>query len=115
MESIEKGSYIQKAEAIHSLIDRITCHWETVPPTDGRYKSGNRTICRAVTIESKATAKDTEGQPIETLTIETRSVRNSSRPDRVPGDTIERCSQVMESRRWIFSYHRWVKAWWKWN
>lgn len=72
-ESIEKGSYIQKAEAIRSLIDRITCHWETIPTTDGRYKSGQKTICRAVTIESNATAKDTEGQPIETMTIETPS------------------------------------------
>lgn len=72
-ESIEKGSYIQKAEAVRSLIDRITCHWETMPTTDGRYKSGEKTICRAVTIESNATAKDTEGQPIETMTIETPS------------------------------------------
>jgi hypothetical protein len=70
-DSIEKGSYIQKAEAIRSLIDRITCHWETVPTTDGRYKSGKKTIC-GVTIESNATAKDMDGQPIETMTIETR-------------------------------------------
>lgn len=72
-QAVEQGSYIQKAEAIRSLIDSIVCHWTDVPTTDKRYKSGFKTICRAVTIKSKATAKTTDGHPIETMTIETPS------------------------------------------
>lgn len=71
--AVEKGSYVQKADAIRNLIDRIVCHWESVPTTDGRYKSGVKTVCRAVTVESKASAKDAAGQPIEMMTIETPS------------------------------------------
>jgi hypothetical protein len=70
-QAVEQGSYTQKAEAIRSLIDRIVCHWATVPTTDKRYKTGENTYCRAVTITSKATAKTTDGQPIEIMTIET--------------------------------------------
>jgi DNA invertase Pin-like site-specific DNA recombinase len=72
-QAVETGSYIQKAEAIRSLIECIICHWATVPTTDKRYKTGVKTVCRAVTIKSKETAKTTEGQPIETMTIETPS------------------------------------------
>ncbi len=72
-QAVEKGSYVQKADAIRNLIDRIVCHWESVPTTDGRYKSGVKTICRAVTVESKASAKDGDGQKIEIMTIETPS------------------------------------------
>jgi hypothetical protein len=70
-QAVEQGSYTQKAEAIRSLIDRVVCHWATVPTTDKRYKTGDKTYCRAVTITGKATAKTTDGQPIETMTIET--------------------------------------------
>jgi hypothetical protein len=72
-EAIDQGGYIQKAEAIRGLIDRIVCHWATVPTPDKRYKTGFRTYCRAVTIKAKAAAKTTDGQPIETMTIETPS------------------------------------------
>jgi hypothetical protein len=72
-QAVEQGSYIQKADAIRSLIDNIVCHWATVPTTDKRYKTGEKTYCRAVTITSKATAKATDGQPIEIMTIETPS------------------------------------------
>lgn len=71
--AVETGGYIQKAEAIRSLIECIVCHWATVPTTDKRYKTGVKTGCRAVTIRSKETAKTTAGQPIETMTIETPS------------------------------------------
>lgn len=71
--AVEKGSYVQKADAIRNLIDRIVCHWESVPTTDGRYKNGVKTVCRAVTVESKASAKDADGKPIEMMTIETPS------------------------------------------
>jgi hypothetical protein len=72
-QAVDQGSYVQKAKAIRNLIDRITCHWATVPTTDKRHKGGMKTICRAVTIESKETAKDHQNQPIETMTIETPS------------------------------------------
>ena len=72
-QAVEQGSYIQKADAIRSLIDSIVCHWATVPTTDKRYKTGEKTYCRAVTITSKAAAKTTDGQPIEIMTIETPS------------------------------------------
>lgn len=72
-QAVEQGGYIQKAEAIRSLIDRIVCHWTDVPTTDKRYKTGVKTVCRAVSITSKATAKTTDGLPIETMTIETPS------------------------------------------
>jgi hypothetical protein len=71
--AIEKGGYIQKAEAIRSLIDRIECNFVDVPTTDGRYKSGFKAVCGSVTIHSKAAAKATDGQPIPTMTIETPS------------------------------------------
>jgi hypothetical protein len=70
-QAVEQGGYIQKAEAIRSLIDSIVCHWATVPTTDKRYKTGEKTCCRAVTTTSKATAKTTDGQPSEIMTIET--------------------------------------------
>jgi DNA invertase Pin-like site-specific DNA recombinase len=72
-QAIDQGSYVQKAQAVRNLIDRIVCHWTTVPTQDGRYKSGFKTVCRAVTIESKAAAKDKDGQSIPTMTIETPS------------------------------------------
>jgi len=72
-QAVEKGSYVQKADAIRNLIDRIVCHWESVPTTDGRFKDGLKTICRAVTVESKASAKDADGKSIEMMTIETPS------------------------------------------
>ena len=72
-QAVEKGSYVQKADAIRNLIDRIVCHWESVPTTDGRYKNGVKTVCRAVTIESKVSAKDADGKQIEMMTIETPS------------------------------------------
>jgi hypothetical protein len=62
-QAVEQGSHIQKAEASRSLIDSIVCHWATVPTTDKRYKTGEKTYCRAVTITSKATAKTTDGRP----------------------------------------------------
>jgi hypothetical protein len=71
--AVEQGSYIQKAEAIRRLIDRIDCHWAEVPTTDGRYKTGFRTVCRSVTIQATAAAVDKDGQPIPTMTIETSS------------------------------------------
>jgi len=71
--SIEKGTYKQKAEAIRKMIDRVVCHWESVPTTDGRYKNGRKTICQAVTIKSKVSAKDADGKQIEMMTIETPS------------------------------------------
>lgn len=72
-QAIDQGSYIQKAQAIRGLIDRIVCHWATVPTTDKRHKSGFRTYCQSVTVYSTATAKGTDGQPIPTMTIETPS------------------------------------------
>ena len=69
--AVEKGTYVQKAEAIRNLIDRIVCHWESVPTTDGRYKNGLKTICRAITVESSPSAKDADGKNIEMMTIET--------------------------------------------
>jgi DNA invertase Pin-like site-specific DNA recombinase len=73
--AIEKGSYVQKADAIRRMIDRIVCHWESVPSTDGRHKNGVKTICRSVTVESRAMAKDADGKPIEIMTIETPTGR----------------------------------------
>ena len=69
--AVEKGTYVQKAEAIRNLIERIVCHWESVPTTDGRHKNGLKTICRAITIESNSSAKDADGKNIEMMTIET--------------------------------------------
>ena len=70
----QNGTYKQKAEAIRKMIDRVVCHWESVPTTDGRYKNGRKTICQAVTIKSKVSAKDADGKQIEMMTIETPSV-----------------------------------------
>ena len=72
-QAIEQGGFIQKAEAIRSLIDRIECHFTNEPTTDGRHKSGFKAVCQSVTIHSKASAKATDGQPIPTMTIETSS------------------------------------------
>ena len=72
-QAIEQGGYIQKAEAIRRLIERIECNFVDVPTTDGRYKSGFKAVCQSVTIHSKATAKATDGQPIPTMTIATAS------------------------------------------
>ncbi len=69
--AIQQGSYIEKAEAIRHLIDRIDCHWSEVLTTDKRYKSGFKTVCDSVTIHSTAAAVDKDGKPIETMTIET--------------------------------------------
>ncbi|MFN0195353.1 MAG: hypothetical protein ACKVT0_01300, partial [Planctomycetaceae bacterium] len=71
--AVEQGGYIQKAEAIRRLIDRIDCNWAEVLTTDKRYKSGFRTVCKSVTIHATAAAMDKDGQPIETMTIETSS------------------------------------------
>ena len=69
--AVKKGSDVQKADAIRKMIDRIVCHWESVPTTDGLYKNGVKTVCRAVTIESRASSKNADGKPIEMMTIET--------------------------------------------
>jgi DNA invertase Pin-like site-specific DNA recombinase len=99
-QAVETGSYIQKAEAIRSLIEGIVCHWATVPTTDKRYKTGVKTVCRAVTIRSKETAKTTEGQPIETMTIETPSGCRTCRIRRAPSRSTPppRCSRPRDSR-----------------
>jgi hypothetical protein len=72
-QAIDQGSYVQKAEAIRRLIDRIDCHWAEVLTTDKRYKDGFKTVCRSVTIHSTASAIGKDGQPIQTMTIETSS------------------------------------------
>jgi len=70
-DAIQRGSYIQKAQAIRRLIDRIDCHWAVVLTTDKRYQSGFKTVCQSVTIHSTTAALDKDGQPIPTMTIET--------------------------------------------
>ena len=72
-QAVEQGGYIQKAEAIRRLIDRIDCHWVEVPTTDGRYKTGFKTVCQSVTIHAGSAAVGKDGQPIPTMTIETSS------------------------------------------
>ncbi len=72
-QAIDKGTYIEKAQAIRGLIDRIVCQWATVPTTDKRHKSGSKTICQSVTVHSTEAAKDKNGQPIPIMTIETPS------------------------------------------
>lgn len=72
-DAIQQGSYIQKAEAIRRLIDRIECHWVEVLTTDKRYKSGFKTVCQSVTIHSTASVVNKDGQPFPTMTIETPS------------------------------------------
>ena len=84
-QAIEQGGFIQKAEAIRSLIDRIECHFTNEPTTDGRHKSGFKAVCQSVTIHSKASAKATDGQPIPTMTIETSSAWSS--PASLPGSS----------------------------
>ena len=81
--AVEKGTYVQKAEAIRNLIDRIVCHWESVPTTDGRYKNGLKTICRAITVESSPSAKDADGKNIEMMTIETPTGWSSQSQGRI--------------------------------
>lgn len=76
-EAIEQGEWIDKANAIRSLVDRIVCHWGEEPTTDRRHKNGIRTFCQAVTIHSTATVKDEQGEPAPIMTIETSSQSNS--------------------------------------
>jgi hypothetical protein len=71
--AIQQGNYVQKAEAIRRLIDRIDCHWAEVLTTDKRYKSGYKTVCKSVTIHNTVAALDKDGQPVPTMTIETPS------------------------------------------
>jgi hypothetical protein len=88
--AIEQGGYIQKAEAIRSLIDRIECHFTDEPTTDGRYKSGFKSVCRSVTIHSKASARATDGQPTPTMTIETPSAWCWFRSRKAPSRWVHR-------------------------
>lgn len=48
--TMERGDYVQKAEAIRNLIERIVCHWARVPTDDKRFKDGYRTICDQVDV-----------------------------------------------------------------
>jgi DNA invertase Pin-like site-specific DNA recombinase len=68
-QAIEAGTWVQKAEAIRKLIQRIDCHWESVPTTDKRFKGGEKAICRRVVVTLGA---DT-GRPGQTMTIESSS------------------------------------------
>lgn len=68
-QAIDLGGRIKKAEAIRNLIDRIDCKFINQPTTDGRFKSGFRSVCCSVTIYSKTT----DAQPIPTMTIKTPS------------------------------------------
>ena len=74
-QAIQQGSYLRKGEAIRSMIESIECHWATIPTTDGRYKSGKKTYCRAVTIKSKSDLSTKDGQPIKPLTIDAKSIQ----------------------------------------
>ena len=72
-QAVEQDEYVQKSKALHSLIDRIVCHWDQEPTTDRRYKSGVRTFCRAVTVYGTTPVMGEQGEPIPTMTIETPS------------------------------------------
>jgi len=48
--TMERGDYVQKAEAIRNLIDRIVCHWARVPTDDKRFNDGYRTVCDQVDV-----------------------------------------------------------------
>jgi len=76
-EAIEKGEWVEKANAIGRMIDRIVCHWDKEPTSDGRHKSGFRTFCRAVTVHSTAAVVD-NGQVAPIMTIETSTACSSS-------------------------------------
>lgn len=75
-EAIEQGAWIERANAIRSLVDRIVCHWGEESTTDRRYKDGVRTFCRAVTVHSTAAVVDEHGQPAPIMTIETSCQRS---------------------------------------
>jgi hypothetical protein len=79
-EALEQGEWIEKSNAIRSLVDRIVCHWGEEPSTDRRHKNGVRTFCQAVTIHSTAAVKDEQGEPAPIMTIETSSRWSSSAP-----------------------------------
>jgi len=70
-QAIEQGGYVQKAEGIRRLVDRIECHFTEETTTDKRYKGGVKAVCQSVTIHSKESARNTAGQPVPTMTIET--------------------------------------------
>jgi hypothetical protein len=39
-EAVETGEWVEKANAIRTMIDRIVCHWDREPTTDKAIQVG---------------------------------------------------------------------------
>ena len=70
-QAVAQGQWIEKTKALRNLVDRIVCHWQTVPTSDRRHKSGFRTFCKAVTVHSSPAVTAEDGTPAPVMTIET--------------------------------------------